>query len=641
MIPPEAPGHLLSVLIWLPAIAGLFVLFLPRQSPGLLRAFGVGVGLFEFGKSLQLLIGSDRIHTMRFIENAEWIRSIGVRYHVGVDGISLWLIILTTFLTPITLYVAFGSIKTRQKELVAAFLLLESAMIGAFVSLDMFLFYVFWELMLVPMYLIIGLWGGQNKVYASVKFFLFTFAGSVAMLVAILYMVARFRDLDPSHRLSFDYYDLMRIGFPRGVELALFASFAIAFAIKVPMFPFHTWLPDAHTEAPTGGSIILAAVLLKMGTYGFMRFAFPFFPGAAHMIGPTLAGLACAGILYGAAVAWRQRDFKKMIAYSSVSHLGFVMLGITARTPQAVTGAVLQMVNHGISTGALFLLVGVIYDRRHTRDLGEFGGIAKVMPAYAAFFVIVTMSSIGLPLTNGFVGEFLIITGSISSDLLHVSYHCTTADLSTGQRICDVAGLGPLFAGLAALGVLFGAIYMLEAVQKVFFGPLQNPKNKNLKDLTEREWGALLPLVVMIFVIGLFPQYFTSRIEGTVTQWLQQYEQKRTQTNRPAVTEAYLLPAVTETAPSGPGGPTAPGGAAPTPAGAVPMPTRRPAAVGVAPSPAPIAPAAQLAPPARIPQPEDQPTGPKPNEHGAALSGRSHRSSTFAFLARPTSEVAR
>ena len=558
---PNEPTHLLSVLVWLPAIAGLFVMFLPRQQPGLLRAFGVAVSLFEFGKSLQLLTGSDYARGFRFVENTEWIPSLGIRYHLAVDGISLWLIILTTFLTPITLYVAFGSIKVKQKEFIAAFLLLESFMLGAFLALDMFLFYVFWELMLVPMYLIIGVFGGPNRVYAAVKFFLYTFVASLFMLLAILFMVAKYRVLDPGHHFSFDYADLMRLGFPRATEIALFLAFAIAFAVKVPMFPLHTWLPDAHTEAPTAGSMILAAVLLKMGTYGFMRFALPFFPSASHMVGPTLAGLACAGILYGAAVAWRQRDFKKLIAYSSVSHLGFVMLGISARTPQAVTGAVLQMVNHGISTGALFLLVGVIYDRRHTRDLAEFGGIAKVMPIYAAFFVFVTMSSIGLPLTNGFVGEFLIITGSFSSDLLQISYHCTTN--LDGQRICDIAGMGPLYATLAALGVLFGAIYMLDVVQKVFFGPNQNPKNQHLSDLTDREITALVPLCLMILVIGVKPEYFTSRIEPDVVTWIDAYKHKREQTTRPSATDVYLLPA--ETAAAAAAAPSAPQVVPPTP----------------------------------------------------------------------------
>jgi len=549
---PDQSTHLITVLVLLPAIAALFVMFLPRQQPGLLRLFGVGVSLFEFGKSLQLLTGSDYARGFRFVENVAWIPSLGIRYHVAIDGLSLWLILLTTFLTPLTLYVAFGSIHKRQKELVAAFLLLESAMIGSFVALDMFLFYVFWELMLVPMYLIIGVYGGANRVYAAVKFFVYTFVASLFMLLAILYMAGQFRALDGTHQYSFDYVDLMRLAFTRKTETMLFIAFAVAFAVKVPMFPLHTWLPDAHTEAPTAGSMILAAVLLKMGTYGFLRFALPFFPSASHMLGPTLAGLACAGILYGAAVAWRQRDFKKMVAYSSVSHLGFVMLGIAARTPQSISGAVLQMVNHGISTGALFLLVGVIYDRRHTRDMAEFGGLAKVMPAYAAVFVIVTMSSIGLPMTNGFIGEFLIITGSFSSDLLRISYHCVDAGT------CDQAGMGPMYAGLAALGVLFGAIYMLEAVQKVFFGPINNPKNRELTDLNDREWTALVPLLALIVFIGLKPDYFLSRIEPDANTWLQQYQQKREQTVRPGADATYLLPAADEPATAPIAAPTQP-----------------------------------------------------------------------------------
>jgi NADH-quinone oxidoreductase subunit M len=472
-------------------------------------------------------------------------------------------------------------------------------MIGAFLSLDMFLFYVFWELMLVPMYLIIGVWGGPNRVYAAVKFFIYTFAGSIFMLVAILYMVARFRALGPTHHYSFDYYDLMRLGFPRWTELTLFVAFALAFAIKVPMFPFHTWLPDAHTEAPTGGSIILAAVMLKLGTYGFLRFALPFFPSAAHMVGPTLAGLACTGILYGAAVAWRQRDFKKLIAYSSVSHLGFVMLGIVARTPSSVTGAVLQMVNHGISTGALFLLVGVIYDRRHTRDLSEFGGLAKQMPMYAATFVIVTMSSIGLPLTNGFIGEFLVITGTFTSDPEHgalaIQYACHYNLMGSGEhvRACELAGIGPMYAGLAALGVLFGAIYMLECVQRVFWGPLQNPKNMRLKDLTERESLTAVALILVIFGIGLWPQYFTSRIEPTSQQWVQQFEAKRQRTTgmpQEGMVEVEGLPPGPETQPPAEPATPPPGGQPAQPPGG-----GHAAAPRTAPSPSPSRPEPMLA----------------------------------------------
>ena len=555
--------HLLSVLIWFPAIAGIFALFLPRQAPRLLRTYGVGAGLFLFGQSLQLLIGSTHSvesRGFRFVENTEWIPSLGIRYHLAVDGISLWLVLLTTFLTPLTLYVSFGAIRNRQKEFIAAMLILESAMIGAFVSLDLFLFYVFWELMLVPMFLIIGVFGGRNSVYAAVKFFLYTFAGSIFMLIAILYMVMKYKALNGSY--SFDYADLMRMGFPVSTERLLFAAFTLAFAIKVPMWPVHTWLPDAHTEAPTGGSIILAAVMLKLGTYGFLRFGLGLFPLAAHWIGPTIAILACVGIIWGALAAWRQYDFKRLIAYSSVSHLGFVMLGLVSRTQAGVSGAVLQMVNHGISTGALFLLVGVIYDRRHTRDVAEFGGLAKVMPWYAAMFVLVTMSSIGLPGTNGFIGEFLIITGSFSSNLLNWSHHCTGEGL---DRTCEIAQIGPFFGLLAVSGVVLGAIYMLDVTQKVFFGPSTNPRNEHLEDLNSREWTGVIPLVAMIFAIGLFPMYFRDRVDPTVRAFLAVYDQKRQALNmRRGATDAFMLeesvlaPPARDTPPTGTPGAEAP-----------------------------------------------------------------------------------
>ncbi len=521
MDPNSSTRHLLSVLIWFPAIAGLLALFLPRQAPKLLRGYAVGAGLFLFGQSLQLLAGStdpQRARGFRFVENVEWIPAFGIRYHVGLDGLSLWLVILTTFLTPLTLYVSFGAIRNRQKEFIAAMLFLQSAMIGSFVSLDMFLFYTFWELMLVPMFLLIGVFGGKNSVYAAVKFFLYTFAGSVFMLLAILYMVARYKDLTGHY--SFDYADLMRLGFPPGTERLLFAAFTLAFAIKVPMWPVHTWLPDAHTEAPTGGSMILAAILLKMGTYGFLRFSLGFFPLAGHWIGPTVALIACVGIIWGALAAWRQYDFKRLVAYSSVSHLGFVMLGLASRSPSGISGAILQMINHGVSTGALFLLVGVIYDRRHTRDVAEFGGLAKVMPWYAAIFVLVTMSSIGLPGTNGFIGEFLIITGTFGADLLRWSYHCIGTD-------CEVAQVGPWYALLAVFGVILGAVYMLDVTQKVFFGEQTNPKNRSLPDLTAREWTGLVPLVVSIFALGLFPMYFRDRIDPSVRAFVSVYNTKR------------------------------------------------------------------------------------------------------------------
>jgi NADH-quinone oxidoreductase subunit M len=376
-------------------------------------------------------------------------------------------------------------------------------MIGAFVSLDLFVFYVFWELMLVPMYLIIGIWGGTDRIYASVKFFLYTMVGSLLMFVAILYVVFAYRDTGGA--VTFDIQRLSGLILERNAQYFLFAAFALAFAIKVPMFPFHTWLPDAHVQAPTGGSVILAAVLLKMGTYGFIRFAMPLFPAASHAFAPTLAVLAVIGIIYGAYCAWVQKDVKKLVAYSSVSHLGFVMLGIFSVTTQGVSGAVLQMVNHGISTGALFLLVGVIYERRHTRLLADFGGLAKVMPVYTLLFVIITMSSVGLPGTNGFIGEFMILNGTFVSEGLPTPF---------------------FFTLFAATGVILAAVYMLHAVLKMFWGPLDNDENKELADVGGRELIALGPLVVLVFVLGFFPGVFLEKMNPSVQAFLAQYQTK-------------------------------------------------------------------------------------------------------------------
>jgi NADH-quinone oxidoreductase subunit M len=354
------------------------------------------------------------------------------------------------------------------------------------------------------MVLIIGIWGGMNKVYAAVKFFLYTMVGSVLMLVAILYLVAQYKA--QTGHYSFELVELKQLLLPVNVQIWLFAAFALAFAIKVPMFPLHTWLPDAHVQAPTGGSVILAAVLLKLGTYGFMRFAMPLFPAGSHRAGATIAMLAVVGIIYGAYCAWRQEDVKKLVAYSSVSHLGFVMLGIYSVTTTGMSGAVLQMVNHGISTGALFLLVGVIYERRHTRELGEFGGLAKSMPAYCTLFVIVAMSSVGLPATNGFVGEFMILAGSFMSEFL-------------GSH-------GPVAALFAATGVILAAVYMLHAVLRMFWGPLTNPENEGLPDLTRREGLALAPLIMLIFYIGLFPGRMLGDMNASVEQLQREYTLK-------------------------------------------------------------------------------------------------------------------
>jgi NADH-quinone oxidoreductase subunit M len=419
-----------------------------------------------------------------------------VSYHLGIDGVSLLLILLTTGLTPLILLAGFTGVEKNFRGYAALMLALEGAMIGTFVALDVFLFYVFWELVLLPMYFLIGIWGGERRIYAAVKLFIYTAAGSLLMLVALLALY--FTQYEQTGAWSTDLPVLLELAITPSSQKWMFACLAIAFAIKVPMFPVHTWLPDAHVEAPTGGSVVLAGVMLKMGTYGFYRFAMPLFPDAVVAYGPILVGLAVIGIVYGALVALVQDDIKKLVAYSSVSHLGYVMLGLFALNGPGVTGGIFQMLNHGVSTAALFFLVGVLYERRHTRKIADYGGLTKVVPRFALIFMIITFSSIGLPGLNGFVGEFMILLGAFQ--------------------------YAPIPTVIASTGVIFGAAYMLWAFQRMMFGPLQNEANKGLKDLNARELAYLLPLVLFAFWMGIYPKPFLDRINPSVDAFVARME---------------------------------------------------------------------------------------------------------------------
>ena len=488
---------LLSALIALPLIGGALILAIPATARTAIRAAATLVALLEMLLSFPLWWRLDP-HGIgwQFAERRDWIPSLGATYHLGVDGISVLLALLTTVITAITVIGAYGAVEQRGKQFYALILALEAGMLGTFFALDVLLFYVFWEAMLIPMYLLIGVWGGPRRIYAAIKFFLYTMAGSVLMLVAILTLYFMQKRLTGVATFDLDaFYALPIAG---GAQNWLFLAFAVAFAIKVPMFPLHTWLPDAHVEAPTAGSVILAAVLLKMGTYGFLRFAMPLFPAASAHFAPWIAGLAIVGIIYGAMVAMVQPDLKKLVAYSSVSHLGFCMLGLYAMNSQGLAGGMIQMLNHGVSTGALFLLVGVIYERRHTRMISDFGGLWKPMPVYAAVFLVVLLSSIGLPGTNGFIGEFLVLLGTFRSQ--------------------------PVWAIWAASGVVLGAIYMLWMFQRFAFGPVTHHENEGLKDLTTRERLVFAPLILLILWMGIFPQPFLDRAQPALERTLRLVE---------------------------------------------------------------------------------------------------------------------
>ncbi len=487
---------LTSVTLFAPMVGFFILLFLTKLSDERIKWGALITSLITLGFSILLLaqFKSDEIG-LQSEHIAEWIPTFGIYYHVGIDGISIWLVMLTTFIMPLAILISFNMIHERIRLYYMFMLLIEFAMLGVFVAQDMFLFYVFWELTLVPMYFLIGIWGGEERRYAAVKFFLYTMAGSILMLLAILWLGNEAGTFDV--KVITEMVQSGVLSFSTDTERLLFLGFFLAFAIKVPLWPLHSWLPDAHVQAPTAGSIILAGILLKLGTYGLIRFNLGFFPNASADFAPWIAALAVIGIIYGAWVAYAQTDVKKLVAYTSVSHLGFVVLGIFSLTSSGVQGAVLQMVNHGISTGGLFALVGILYDRRHTKAINAFGGIWKIMPLFSGIALVISLSSMGLPSMNGFVGEFTILLGSASSEVLNI-----------------------WFTAVATLGVILAAVYTLFMFNKVFMGPLDKKENQELEDLTwSKNWtelGALVPLVIMIFVIGLYPSPFFELMDGSV-----------------------------------------------------------------------------------------------------------------------------
>ncbi len=485
--------NILSIITFLPLLgAAIILFFLKNESKDSVKGFALIISVLTFFISLGMLYNfNSSTHQMQMIERYDWMPSFGIQYYLGVDGISVLMILLTTFLSVVAVLASWKAIEERVKEYMISLLVLETGMLGVFVSLDFFLFYIFWELMLIPMYLIIGVWGGPRKLYAAVKFFLYTLAGSVLILLGILALYFAGGN-------TFDILKLSSVRFAYDLQWWVFLAFFIGFAIKVPMFPFHTWLPDAHVEAPTAGSIILAGVLLKMGAYGFLRFSLPMLPEAVFAFMPLILWLSIIAIIYGALVAMIQPDLKKLIAYSSVSHMGFVTLGIFALTQQGVEGGIIQMVNHGIVTGALFLCVGIIYERTHTRLIADYGGIAKVIPKFAIFFSIFSLASIGLPGMNGFIGEFMILLGAFVSKYV----------LKT-------------MVVLASLGIILGAAYMLWMYQRVAFGEITNEENKHLPDIDLRETLLLVSLAIFVFWIGVYPEPFLKLLHATVANLIQ------------------------------------------------------------------------------------------------------------------------
>lgn len=523
----------LAITTLLPFFGGAVALMLPGDRPRLLRWYGIAVALATFVQSLFVLAAFDGGQAgFQLHSDWAWVPSLGIRFHLAIDGISLWLVMLSTLMVVVTLLSpqATGFVRDKNRGFVAAMLVLESGMIGAFLALDMFTFYVFWEVMLIPMYFIIGIWGGERRIYAAVKFIIFTLVGSLLMLAAILYMAVVVHRL--TGQWTFDYETWSRLMLPRETQLLCFGAFALAFLIKVPLFPLHTWLPDAHVEAPTGGSVILAAVLLKLGAYGFLRFALPFFPLAAHETAPLIAWLAVIGIVYGALMAYAQDDIKKLVAYSSVSHLGFVVLGILTVTTTGIQGGIYQMLAHGISTGGLFLAVGILYERRHTRKLSDFGGLWARMPVFAAVFLVVVLASAGLPGLCGFVGEFMVLIGTFNAGKVW-------AETAQVPAFANPA----LLAAISTTAVILAAVYLFTMYQKTMLGPLDKPANKDehVRDLNLTEKVVFGIIVVFALGLGVAPGPILNRSAGSVDGVVATYRTRLAEARRAPEAPARML----------------------------------------------------------------------------------------------------